>query len=266
MTKEEREVIQCGYCGVSTTESPKSHIIPNSLCTLLKDKNNDFHYFSKDLTQNKKTQTGPFDKSMLCFDCEKRFNERFDNYGVPIMKYLISHTIEPRLAKVFTSTKRKQDELEYNEISKIDTLRFYKFLLSILWRANLSKHPFFQDVSLGPFYEEKIKETLGSTEVHLKLPCDIMIIKRLTAPYMMIKRIRVGQTRKTVYNFSINNLMVFYTLTGDQNIPYKNIIDFFKIDTKDNFLNIPSLTEEQSSKLMDDDFGLPISERIKVTL
>jgi len=140
----------CRLC-LSVKPLRKSHIIPEFLYRPLYDEKHRIDVLSTRPNQpNKPIQKGIYEK-LLCGDCEQklsiweRYASRLLNGGVDDEVGLISH--------------RKGNSLH---LSGIDYLKFRLFQLSILWRASISSHRFFQHVQLGHHHEELIRELLVS--------------------------------------------------------------------------------------------------------
>lgn len=91
-------------------------------------------------------QAGPYDCEILCQDCEKKFSD-FDNYGWQVLGNL--------------SLVNPVDDIDGTFAYRIDcdTDKIRRFLLSLLWRASVSKHELYSRVRLGP-YEVAIRKRL----------------------------------------------------------------------------------------------------------
>ena len=90
-------------------------------------------------------QAGIYDSNILCESCEKKFGE-FDRYGWEILEPITVDT----------------PPSQYNgSVYKIDcdTDKIRRFILSVLWRASVSKIQFYKDVDLGP-YERVVKDRI----------------------------------------------------------------------------------------------------------
>lgn len=84
-------------------------------------------------------QAGAYDSEILCEDCEKKFSE-FDRYGWKILGPMAVDRPPP---------DSKEDTYVYKIDCDTDKLR--RFILSVLWRASVSKNPFYSAVNLGPY-------------------------------------------------------------------------------------------------------------------
>jgi hypothetical protein len=84
-------------------------------------------------------QAGVYDSAILCEDCERKFSE-FDRYGWQILGPMAVDRPPPN---------SKEDSYVYKIDCDTDKLR--RFILAVLWRASVSKNPFYAAVNLGPY-------------------------------------------------------------------------------------------------------------------
>lgn len=132
----------------------KAHIIPRSFHKSLNqgDVQTPIIITSKPGEYPKQSQTGVYDKEIVCEDCEKIFST-WDDYGYEFLfqeldedRYIVSNN--ERIAYNFGPTNYENLKL---------------FFLSVLWRASISKQQLFNSVQLGP-YEEKLKHHILSKD------------------------------------------------------------------------------------------------------
>lgn len=76
---------------------------------------------------------------------------------------------EDHLARVLFGGKRTEgrDEGRLFHVKEFDYVRIKNGLLSILWRMSLSKHKFFNEVSLGEKHTERIRQIILNREFTL---------------------------------------------------------------------------------------------------
>jgi len=133
----------CALC-LRPEELQRSHVIPEFMFRALYDDKHRFHVISTDEAErNKYQQKGPREP-LLCVACEQQFS-RYERYA----SLALSGGID--LGYQFDGPAVVLSELEYKP--------FRLFQLSVLWRASVSRHEFFKDVSLGP-HEESIRRAL----------------------------------------------------------------------------------------------------------
>jgi hypothetical protein len=142
----------CKLCGEKKKLCEQSHIIPNFLYKDLKKEEGHFYLVkSKDNRYEKKAkiQTGEFDKHILCQKCENEVLSRYEKYGASVLK----GGVELKMIN------KKANGVSFLEIGDIDYAIFKLFILSILWKASISKRDLFKEISLGP-YEKVIGEMI----------------------------------------------------------------------------------------------------------
>lgn len=153
-----------GKCRLCLQEKKliKAHIIPEFLHQGMKDDNNIFYNVTYNLDTLKdnaqKIQTGEFDKDILCADCDNRIlGSDYEKYAQVTM---YGKNIKPEIAPVCKNYKNPDDGAEYSICTNIDYGKMKLFLLSMLWRASVSKRKAFQEVNLGEKHEERIRSLL----------------------------------------------------------------------------------------------------------
>lgn len=102
------------------------------------------HNLELSLARVKPTQLGIFDKDILCERCDGILGEH-DDYLYDVIR------------KFFLPYARHKDD-EFYDI-KVNCNAFCKGILAILWRASITNHPAYEDVSLGP-YEPVVRDIL----------------------------------------------------------------------------------------------------------
>jgi len=141
--------VKCRLCKKSC-DLIQSHIIPEYFYDTIYD--DDHKLFMIPAKQNKRIdieQKGIRER-LLCNKCDNYFSP-FENYG----KSLIFG------GKL--NTKLIENTKDYLIVEGVDYCKFKLLQLSILWRASISKHPFFSIVDLGP-HEAKIREMLFAAD------------------------------------------------------------------------------------------------------
>lgn len=95
-------------------------------------------------------QAGVADLSILCEECEPKFTP-WDTYGFEILSPIREEADAIR-SSIGVPMAIPIEDLNYDV--------FVLFLLSVLWRASVSKLHFFNRINLGPRHEERIRELL----------------------------------------------------------------------------------------------------------
>ena len=93
--------------------------------------------------RRKKVRIGVYDKTIVCAECEDRFND-WDNYAP---RLLLSK------ATPMSEFKDEQGTPLALAIEEVDYEKLKLFFISLLWRISASSHLFFSQVRLGPHEE-----------------------------------------------------------------------------------------------------------------
>ncbi|MBK8566025.1 MAG: hypothetical protein IPN76_22460 [Saprospiraceae bacterium] len=94
---------------------------------------------------------GIYDKDILCAYCDNEVIGKLENYARTITfggSNLKSHEM-PKFLK-----RKSSDGIESVIIENVDYTSYKLFLLSVLWRAHISKHSFFSNIHLGAKAEQ----------------------------------------------------------------------------------------------------------------
>ena len=133
-----------------------SHIISDFTYQDLYDENHKINKI-QDLSNPMKfirVSSGEYDKGILCEECEQKIG-KFENYAAVI---LFGGNIAKKEMPRFISQVNPHG-VEYISIQNIDYRKFKLFLLSLLWRASISKRDYFKHVRLGK-YEDEIRKMI----------------------------------------------------------------------------------------------------------
>ncbi len=98
---------------------------------------------------------GEYEGGILCHECDnKKIGNELEDYGAKAIYAPLGQNEESPEWCNFTN-----GSFCYTHGRRLDYKRFKLMLLSILWRASISKRPFFSQISLGP-YEEHIRQMI----------------------------------------------------------------------------------------------------------
>ena len=130
----------CRLCNNDKTLG-KSHVIPESFFPKIKNAPRPLKLLTNVAGEfPKKAQIGVYDKTILCTECEKTFDLP-DNYAQKLLlEYQNQHI---PVSDSFQSIGYKIQNYDY------DLLKL--FFVSLLWRASISSHSFYEGIRLGPF-------------------------------------------------------------------------------------------------------------------
>jgi hypothetical protein len=140
--------MKCKMCG-EEKRLIDAHIIPRSFYEPLKE-NGQTPRIVTDVAGEypKRSQTGVYDKEIVCESCEQLFSP-WDDYAY---RFLFQELNDEQFI-------RNNGEVVAYNFGKCDYEKLKLFFLSVLWRACVSKHKIFEKVQLGPF-EEKLRQML----------------------------------------------------------------------------------------------------------
>lgn len=145
--------MNCKLCG-KEKKAAKSHVIPEAFFREIRmdDKKLMLRADYPDALP-KSTPIGVYDQTILCHECEAKFN-RYDDYGIRVLA--------KEQNKFFVAAKRPNGA-DALQAAGVDANLLLGFLASVLWRASVSTHIFYTRVSLGPF-EEILRRYIDSSE------------------------------------------------------------------------------------------------------
>lgn len=124
----------------------KAHIIPESFFRDIRAGEKTLKLISNvEGVHTKKAPIGVYDKEILCRDCEDKF-QVLDDYAA---KVLIDNAEIEEL--------KQHGSLVGYKIPDVDYELLKRFVISLLWRASVSKQGFYGKVSLGPLEEQAKK-------------------------------------------------------------------------------------------------------------
>lgn len=213
---------KCKLCLQEKELLNKSHIIPNSFYKIFMDDDKSFVFTTNVEIKNKKDRpnkrfTGEFENGVLCVSCDNKILGSLDSYGINFFCKGFKSNYD--LIKIYDV--KNLGGYDYSIIKNIDYKKIKLFLLSVLWRASISKREFFKDVDLGP-YENKIRKMILFDDP--KLDKDFPIITYSTVDEKLDLNSLIGQPRKVkqynshVYVFVINGLIFIYYI-NDRFLP-----------------------------------------------
>ncbi|MFK7863229.1 MAG: hypothetical protein AB8B95_03280 [Pseudohongiellaceae bacterium] len=141
--------MECKLTGVDG-KAVKAHIIPKSFYSLAPEEGPNIIYSTEKGEFPRRSNIGIYDSEILTVEGEVIFSP-WDDYADHLL-------IKKR--QEFEELFHQGKCVGY-KIEKIDYTKLKLFALSVLWRAHITKHKFFDKVSLGP-HEHNIRELLLS--------------------------------------------------------------------------------------------------------
>jgi hypothetical protein len=211
----------------------RSHIIPKFLFEDMKDENNSFvqiepNKYVKGRTQHiKKPRDAFHEPDILCEKCDGIIIKGYEDY----LKLVFHSTSKPISRPMIV--KKEYDPRGFN-IVFIENLdyKLYKLgFLSILWRASISKLPFFRLVNLGPHSEEIRKMLLEGMALDTnEYPFFTSFLNQRNDQHQIILPITKFKMEKyTHYRFIINGVDVVFMI-GSKNLKIKESLLSFVVN------------------------------------
>jgi hypothetical protein len=175
--------MSCKLCLKDKKLVRQSHIIPDFMYKDIFDEKHRLFEVTvtkdKDIIKDRLRQTGGNEGQILCQSCDNEVLGKLERYA-----RLVLYGGAP--IRLQNSTNAKG--MKYTLCEEIDYTKFKLFLLSLLWRASISKLPNFKNVNLGP-HEDEIRQMIfnSNPEDPKKYPCVMASYRNLKeAPHQLI--------------------------------------------------------------------------------
>ena len=124
-----------------------SHALPNSAFNYIFRKNaGKAKVITDDVTTPARNSSDSWDVALLCEDCEKKLNRKYDAYGMAVFRG--------------QEGKVRADHAGV-EVMNIDRRRLRMFFLSVVWRVSVSDHPNYSNIDLPHAWEEELRRAFG---------------------------------------------------------------------------------------------------------
>lgn len=227
----------CRLCLEDKKLQRESHIIPQFMYDRILSDEGYFHKIKKDTFKEhssgktiKKFQTGEYEANILCAECENEILcQRYEDYAAKVFQMIDKKSESFMDVKIVNYTNENGENGKL--IQNIDYAKFKLFLLSILWRANISKRDLFRQVNLGNSHNEALRQMIcdGNPKKLEDYPCficdlgkDQPVLKGTILPPRKIRR-----NSNTMYEFMISGLLYIYTVSkyGRQKFAHEGIIN-----------------------------------------
>ena len=158
----------------------------------------------------KRQSSGEWEGGILCPDCDNKLIGGYEDYVNRAMYGGILPSNETPICKKYKNKRGVQ----YTNCKKISYKKTKIFFLTILWRASISKRPFFNEIKLGP-HEEVIRKMI--LEENAGDVSGYPILFQTFINDSLMSRDIVGQPQKrktidghTVYVFIIGGMIYTY--------------------------------------------------------
>ena len=239
--------MKCKLCNEDKKLLKHSHIIPDFMYKGLFDEK---HFIAPlDLIEfevKKFISNGFYDSNILCEKCDNNILGSLESYASIV---IWGGKGNP---KSYPSTEHKTNQLnqKYLYLTNIDYSKFKLFLLSIIWRASISKQKIFNTVSLGE-HENIIGRMIleNNPGKFYDYPVGIFVLtQNKNIPTKMISNpVRVNKDSDLSYLFLINGFVLNFKIDGQGN---KELYDFIGIK-ENNTMNVFLFDEKDSQEFLD---------------
>lgn len=239
LCKEEKELIK------------KSHIYPNFVYKDLFDEHGKLRKFDalemkKINPKISKPASGVYEGNLLCDEC--------DNNRISKLETYVAGLLNGNDKKVECNKIKIGDGTEILEVKHLKYIHFKNFILSMLFRADISTFPEFEDVSLGP-YNEKIRKIVYDNLETEDLDIQINLFKLSEdSDFNTI----IGQPVKskigteTIYSILMKGYLIVISLK--ENITSKKVKDIRLMS--DGTIGIPIIPKNIERKFILSYFGM----------
>lgn len=248
----------CKLCRQKKDLIKKSHIIPGFMYKGMFDENDKlvlqpFRQGTVEKWERTKSPKGEYEGGLLCKECDN---------------ILLGHYFEDYACKAMYGGGLLENECpifkKCDGFIKCEQLNYHKyklFLLSVLWRASISKRIFFSEISLEYEHEEEIRNMILSRDAGVISKYPIFICSyanNLNLPKELIAQPRQILTTEGLrfYSFLINGYFYFFYINSSSTI----LPEFVTVNTikPSNELNVIVLPEDKSISLIYAQFGIKV--------
>lgn len=248
----------CKLCGNNTDLLRKSHIIPDFMYKGLFDQRHRISLVKiLDLKPIKILQTGFYDKEVLCKKCD---NEKLSKLEFYASRAMYGGELPKNESPIFRNSI-SHENIKSISIENLDYRKFKLFLLSILYRAHISVHPFFKNIDIVE-YAEKLKEMLSNDDPggEDEFETCLIIVNSNDIPNKSIANPIYLKTEKNdSCMFMINKIIYHYNLSPEHKL------SLFKKGRicKNNTMEIAVLEGEMANSYFDSFLGNKIRVKTK---
>ncbi|SDS95846.1 hypothetical protein SAMN05216490_2176 [Mucilaginibacter mallensis] len=189
----------------------------------------------------KNPSSGEYEGGILCKNCDNNIIGSYETYAA---KALFGEKLNTEESPILKNNADKGDNTQFSIFNNVDYRKFKLFLLSILWRASISKRATFGYINLGP-HEDILRKMIldGDPGTEHEYPIFTMTYlndKKMPRDIILTPTRKRTKAGHIFYIFPIGGLIYSYYV----NSKYHPLPDYVKIGTisKDNkfiIVNIP---------------------------
>lgn len=193
-----------GKCRMCCLQKPlvKAHVIPEAFFRPLRDEQQAPRIYTAGIEPPKRAPIGIYDETILCKDCEKKF-DAIDSYGAQVLLSGFDHHF---------SRVEHADRFPTFESESVDQEKLLRFLIAVLWRASVSTHSFYEAVALGPL-EDSAAATIDEPQDNIPLHFGAMLVRWVSTPEFEDAAKAIGNPsikridKVKVYQFHFGNVV-----------------------------------------------------------
>jgi hypothetical protein len=174
-------------CKLCNQEKPliKAHLFPKKYFVELRRGSSKKHMVEITVAEGlneRFSQSGVYDTSILCGDCDNLKLGVYDSYSYALFP--------PELDE--TKIQKVEPKIEQYPLEKVDAGKLKRFLIALLWRLHTTQNALGEHVDLGPGYSALFKETLlGKSDEALKhIGCSAFLLLHPQYPRLMLSPFR----------------------------------------------------------------------------
>jgi hypothetical protein len=212
----------CKLCDQHKELANESHIIPKFIFKEIMGDDRKIYPIkingsltNKQIIMPKKGLPTPYDKHLLCLDCESVFNKLETYSKEAIYGNAVMHVENPKVQGYVD-----QNGNPFSIIEKMDYTKYKLFLLSILWRAHISSRDMYKAVNLGP-HADIIKKMIrnndaGSCEDYPIIQTSYLLNKGYSKDYVgQFFKSRDKKTGLTLYHIIITGIRYMFFINSN---------------------------------------------------
>ncbi len=200
-----------GICKLCLNEKDlirRSHLFPNFMYKGIGDDKNRMNVISsaKPL-QKKMVQSGAYEEYILCADCDNNLLSKLERYA---NNYLYSQPYRTTTAN-FEQVENGHG-IKAIRCKNIDYTQFKLFLESLLWRASVSTHDFFQNFKLSAEQEEQLRNSIVNSTPLAEDDFACMVLTHQDEEEAETDLVFINITRPRKVSFFINQFTYLFHL------------------------------------------------------
>jgi hypothetical protein len=188
----------------------------------------------------KRPSSGIYESNLLCENCDNKVIGQYENYASRAMY----GGVLPAEEMPKCTNYKNQENVSFTHCQNLNYTKFKLFLLSILWRASISRNDFFKFISLGP-HEETIRKMILEGEPGLQSDYPIFCMTYLNDEKMPKDLVAHPQRKRTrdghiVYTFIIGGMIYMYYVNSKSHIlPQYIVSETLRPTNELNILHVP---------------------------